>query len=163
MQDSQEDWPNGWWVMGHFPVKNENLFIYPSSIYARRISHASQRLPMPTSTPRLPDVILRRNFTRLSTALGDWRPGNEAKTKDQGHGLASFLSHVGLGTRLAMVIYTSTHVKNNPEELKVMWCLCMCFLFWLETYYMHTHYLEGLLRMDINGLKLASELTREAL
>ena len=27
---------------------------------------------------RLPDVILRRSFTRPSTALGDWRPGNEA-------------------------------------------------------------------------------------
>ena len=25
----------------------------------------------------LPDVILRRSFTRPSTALGDWRPGNE--------------------------------------------------------------------------------------
>ena len=29
---------------------------------------------------RLPDVILRMSFTRPFTALGDRRPGNEAKT-----------------------------------------------------------------------------------
>ena len=28
----------------------------------------------------LPDVILCRSFTRPSTALGDWRPGNESNT-----------------------------------------------------------------------------------
>ena len=31
----------------------------------------------PTSIQRLPDVILCMSFTRPSTALGDWRPGNE--------------------------------------------------------------------------------------
>ena len=56
----------------------------------------------PTSThiytQRLPDVILRRSFTRPSTALGDWRPGNEANTKvlvvaETGH--TPFCNHSG--------------------------------------------------------------------
>ena len=43
MQDSQEDWPNGWWDT--FLLKMQiYLSIFPS-IYARCVSHASQRLP----------------------------------------------------------------------------------------------------------------------
>ena len=42
-----------------------------SVMYARRVSHASRRPP---------DVIIRRSFTRPSTALGDRRPGNEARS-----------------------------------------------------------------------------------
>jgi len=48
----------------------------------------------PTSTQRLPkhlpDIILRRSFTRSSTALGDWRPGNEATNGALTMILASF-------------------------------------------------------------------------
>ena len=53
-------------------------------IIARGLHFTGSAMPpnvYPTSTQCLPDVILRRSFTRPSTALGDWRPGNEARPK----------------------------------------------------------------------------------
>ena len=47
------------------------------SIYARRVNHASQRLPN-VYLQRIPDVILRKVLPGLQPHLGDWRPGNEA-------------------------------------------------------------------------------------
>ena len=60
-----------WWLMGHFPVSSY------LSIYL-----CTARKPcLPTSTQRLSNVYLTSfyvgGFTRPSTALGDWRPGNE--------------------------------------------------------------------------------------
>ena len=95
-------------------------------VYARR-----NKPHLPTSTQCLPDVILRRSFTRSSTTLGDRRPGNEARQKELGD-----KNHtIGF---LAAASYPTIVLPRNTKERGFLIASVLTFLN-LGLYKVHTN------------------------